>query len=327
MTPPLLDLHRVTCGFVTARGVVRAVEEVSLRLHHGETLGLVGESGCGKSTLARLAMRLIAPGSGSIRFDGIDLATARGEDLRRYRAAVQMVFQDPYAALNPRETIGTILEQPLIVHRRGGRSARRAEALAMLARVGLRPELATRYPSELSGGQRQRVGIARALMLQPRMLVCDEAVSALDVSVRSQVLNLLLRLRADHGLGMLFISHDLSVVRHLADRVAVMYLGRIVEFAPRDMLWQAPLHPYTRALMAATPLANPAAARSRVAPPLPGEVPSPLDPPPGCHFHPRCPLAIPRCRQETPDLHEATSGHSVACHLAGESPCALPMVG
>ncbi|MCQ4159051.1 ATP-binding cassette domain-containing protein [Roseomonas sp. GC11] len=316
MSTPILELRSVVRHFDTPAGRVRAVDDVSLTVRAGETLGLVGESGCGKSTLARLAMRLLPPDSGAILFEGTDLAKAGRGDLARYRARMQMVFQDPLSALNPRETIGRILEQPLLVHRRGGRAERRARVAQLLAHVGLRGDIAARFPHELSGGQRQRVGIARALALEPRLLLCDEAVSALDVSVRAQVLNLLLRLRGEFGLAALFISHDLAVVRHVADRVAVMYLGQVVEQAPRDALWRQPRHPYTRALMAATPVADPAEARARPPLPLTGELPSPIDPPSGCRFHPRCPLALPRCREDVPALRLAGPEHTVACHLA-----------
>ncbi|MBS7811809.1 ABC transporter ATP-binding protein [Roseococcus pinisoli] len=314
MTAPLLEMRRVVKHFPANGGMVRAVDDVSLQVAPGETLGLVGESGCGKSTLARLVMRLFPPSDGSILFDGTDLTTADRAAVAEYRSGLQMVFQDPFASLNPRETIGRILEQPLVVHRRGGRAERRDRVNALLERVGLRPEIAARYPHELSGGQRQRVGIARALILHPRMIVCDEAVSALDVSVRAQVLNLLLELRAELGLAALFISHDLAVVRHMSDRVAVMYLGEVVEQADRDSLWDRPLHPYTRALIAATPSTSPAA-RRRERLMLQGDLPSPIDPPRGCRFHPRCPLAQPRCREEAPALRRV-GATEVACHLA-----------
>jgi oligopeptide/dipeptide ABC transporter ATP-binding protein len=315
MTAPLLELRHAVKHFPGAGGTVRALDDVSLVVLPGETLGLVGESGCGKSTLARLVMRLFPVTAGSIHFGSIDLAKATSKDLQEYRAQLQMVFQDPFASLNPRETIGRILEQPLLVHRRGGRGERRERVAGLLQRVGLRPELAQRHPHELSGGQRQRVGIARALILHPRMIVCDEAVSALDVSVRAQVLNLLLDLRAEFAVTSLFISHDLAVVRHVSDRVAVMYLGQLVEQADRDSLWREPLHPYTRALIAATPSTSPAAARTRQRVPLKGDLPSAIDPPPGCRFHPRCPVAISRCRSEVPALRDVAPGRTVACHL------------
>jgi peptide/nickel transport system ATP-binding protein len=315
MSLPLLELRHAVKHFQSAGGMVRALDDVSLSVLPGETLGLVGESGCGKSTLAKLVMRLFPVTAGSIHFNGIDLATASERDLREYRAQLQMVFQDPFASLNPRETIGRILEQPLVVHRRGGRSERRDRVDDLLRRVGLRPEIAGRYPHELSGGQRQRVGIARALILHPRMIVCDEAVSALDVSVRAQVLNLLLDLRSEFAVTSLFISHDLAVVRHVSDRVAVMYLGQLVEQADRDSLWREPLHPYTRALIAAAPATNPAAAKARQRVPLKGDLPSAIDPPPGCRFHPRCPVATARCHSEAPALREVGAGRKVACHL------------
>jgi oligopeptide/dipeptide ABC transporter ATP-binding protein len=316
MSAPLLELRHAVKHFPGGGGTVRAVDDVNLHIRQGETLGLVGESGCGKSTVAKLVMRLFPLTSGSIHFAGTDLSTASRPALDTYRTELQMVFQDPFASLNPRETIGRILEQPLLAHRRGGGAERREKVAALLQRVGLRPELAARYPHELSGGQRQRVGIARSLILHPRMIVCDEAVSALDVSVRAQVLNLLMDLRAELDVASLFISHDLAVVRHVSDRVAVMYLGVVVEQADRDSLWRDPLHPYTRALIAATPATNPAAARARNRVALKGELPSPINPPGGCRFHPRCPLAVARCREEAPALRAVGAERLVACHVA-----------
>ncbi|HSI55995.1 MAG TPA: oligopeptide/dipeptide ABC transporter ATP-binding protein [Ideonella sp.] len=310
---PLLELHALSKRFELAGGrTLHALDDVSLQVHRHETLGLVGESGCGKSTLARAAMRLLPVSGGRIVFDGDDITARPRRALAAQRARMQMVFQDPYASLNPRLTIGRALEEPLIVQRRGAGAERRERVLAMLARVGLRADVAGRHPHEFSGGQRQRIAIARALMLEPELLVCDEAVSALDVSVRAQVLNLLLELRASFGLALLFISHDLAVVRHMADRVAVMYLGRVVELADRDTLWQAPRHPYTQALMAAEPGPG---ARARPQP-LQGEVPSALAPPGGCHFHPRCPQATERCSSESPALRTVGERHVVACHFA-----------
>ena len=316
---PLLSVEGAGKRFHTPAGPLQALDDVDLQVHRGETLGLVGESGCGKSTLARAVMGLLSLSQGCIRFDGADIAALPGPAQLAWRARLQMVFQDPFASLNPRSRIGCILEEPLIVHRRGTATQRRERVAAALQRVGLAPEMAQRHPHEFSGGQRQRVAIARALMLAPELLVCDEAVSALDVSVRAQVLNLLLALRAEQGLAMLFISHDLSVVQHLADRVVVMYLGRVVEDAPREALWRAPQHPYTRALMAAVPALTPPTARAHSAavPPLPlrGDLPSPLDAPAGCAFHPRCPQASARCAIERPLLRTLDSGHRVACHL------------
>ncbi|WP_294370938.1 oligopeptide/dipeptide ABC transporter ATP-binding protein [Pseudacidovorax sp.] len=314
--PPLLQLSRAVKHYPTAGGVVHALDGVDLAVGHGETLGLVGESGCGKSTVARVALRLVPLDSGQLHFDGQDLSHAGGAALRDLRARLQMVFQDPYASLNPRATIGRVLREPLIVQGRAGSAAEQREQVAWaLARVGLSPDMAERHPHEFSGGQRQRIGIARALMLRPAMIVCDEAVSALDVSVRAQVLNLLLGLREEFGVAYLFISHDLGVVRHMADRIAVMYLGQVVEQGPRDRVWGTPLHPYTRALMAAMPVARPQAVRApRTL--LQGDPPNPIDPPAGCRFHPRCPLATAQCRTEAPLLRDAGDGHQVACHLA-----------
>ena len=257
MTAPLLSLRGVSRHYRTHGGTVRALDGVSLDVHRGETLGLVGESGCGKSTIARVVMRLTPADEGEVLLDGEDIAQRAGRALAPVRERIQMVFQDPAASLNPRVTIGRALEEPLIVHGRGNAKERRAQVLDMLDRVGLRTDMATRLPHELSGGQRQRVAIARALMLSPDLIVCDEAVSALDVSIRAQVLNLLLDLRAKLGIAYLFISHDLSVVRHMSDRIAVMYLGQIVEYGPRDAVWGSPRHPYTRALMAAAPVVRP----------------------------------------------------------------------
>ncbi|MFN6995398.1 MAG: ABC transporter ATP-binding protein [Aquincola tertiaricarbonis] len=308
---PLLALQAVGKRYTGHGGTaVHALDGIDLQVGRHETLGLVGESGCGKSTLARAVMRLVSVDEGRIVFDGDDITHRPRRALAPQRARMQMVFQDPYASLNPRLTIGRALEEPLRVQGRGGSSAERRERVqAMLARVGLRPEMAQRHPHEFSGGQRQRVAIARALMLEPELLVCDEAVSALDVSVRAQVLNLLLDLREHFGLAGLFISHDLAVVRHMADRVAVMFRGRVVELAPRDSLWRTPLHPYTRTLIAATPgLHRPAAP---VAPAAAAEAPAAAE---GCAFRHRCPLASSRCRTEAPPLRPMDGGHQVACH-------------
>ncbi|THF62114.1 ABC transporter ATP-binding protein [Pseudothauera rhizosphaerae] len=312
---PLLELRQVVKRFDTGAGTVHALEGVSLSIRRGETLGLVGESGCGKSTVARLVMDLYPPTSGTVHFDGKDIAKA-GRDARKARhARLQMVFQDPFSSLNPRHRIGRTLEEPLIIHRRGNRKERAERVAWLLERVGLKPDAAQRYPHEFSGGQRQRIGIARALALRPELIVCDEAVSALDVSIRAQVLNLLLDLRKDYRVAYLFISHDLSIVRHMSDRVAVMYLGRIVEIAPRDDLWREPRHPYTRALMSAIPRVHPEQ-RNGARITLQGDLPSPLNPPAGCRFQTRCPFAAPRCRAEEPILYPATGEHWVACHFA-----------
>ncbi|WP_291295476.1 ABC transporter ATP-binding protein [Elioraea sp.] len=298
--------------FARASGVVRAVDNVDLTIAPGETLGLVGESGCGKSTVARLIVRLIAPTGGTLLFDGEDLLALSGQALRRRRADIQMVFQDPAGALDPRHTAEEIVTEPLEIHAIGTRTTRRERAEELFARVGLRPEHLRRYPHEFSGGQRQRLGIARALALKPRLIVCDEAVSALDVSVQAQVVNLFKQLQRELGLAYLFIAHDLSVVRHLSDRVAVMYLGEVVETASADALFASPHHPYTQSLLSAVPRHVPGG-RPRIV--LAGEVPNPLAPPPGCRFHTRCPLAFGRCRVEAPASVDLGGGHSAACHL------------
>jgi oligopeptide/dipeptide ABC transporter ATP-binding protein len=304
-------------AFGGVRGLVRAVDGVSFELHRGETLGLVGESGCGKTTTGRCILRLERPTSGSIRFEGRDLAGLSEAELRGVRRRMQVIFQDPYSSLNPRMTVGQIIEEPLAVHRLvAGAAARAARARALLGHVGLLPQHARRYPHELSGGQRQRVGVARALAMEPALIVCDEPVSALDVSIQAQIINLLEDLQAELGLTYLFVAHDLSVVRHISDRVAVMYLGRVVELADRQALYDAPVHPYTRALLSAVPIPDPEleAQRERIV--LGGEVPSPLRPPAGCVFHPRCPIAVERCSREVPPLREVRPGQWGACHLA-----------
>lgn len=297
------------------RGWVRAVEDVSFTLEAGETVGLVGESGCGKSSLGRAIVRLNEPASGRIRLKGQELTGLRGAALRACRRHLQMVFQDPAGSLDPRFTVGRSLAEALDIHRLAPLPEQRAGRIAsLLEAVGLDASLTGRYPHEFSGGQRQRIGIARALAVEPDLIVCDEPVSALDVSVQAQVVNLLQDLQRDRGLAYLFIAHDLAVVEHLSHRVLVMYLGRVVESAPARTLLGAPRHPYTQALISAVPVVDPATRRQRRV--LPGETPSPLAPPPGCPFHPRCPVAERRCREERPGLRERTPGHHVACHLA-----------
>jgi len=324
MSAPLLEVrdlvkHFPIGGGVFAKplGVVRAIDGVSFTLRKGETLGLVGESGCGKTTTGRCILQLEKPTSGSIVFEGVDLVTLDQAALRAVRRRIQVIFQDPYSSLNPRMTIGQIIAEPLKVHAivtdPGERELRVRE---LLAQVGLLAQHAGRYPHQLSGGQRQRVGIARALAMEPALIICDEPVSALDVSIQAQIINLLEELQARLGLTYLFIAHDLSVVRHISDRVAVMYLGKIVETADRQTLYEAPAHPYTRALLSAVPIPDPALEQQRERIVLRGEVPSPLNPPSGCVFHPRCPIAVDRCSAEVPALREIRPGHWGACHLA-----------
>jgi oligopeptide transport system ATP-binding protein len=328
MTAPLLEVagltrhYEVKRGLVFSRaaGVVRAVDGVSFSVARGETLALVGESGCGKSTTARLVLRLIEPTAGSVRFEGTDITAMTGEPLRALRKRMQIVFQDPFASLNPRMTVGDILEEPLIVHGIGNFLSRRARVAQLLGLVGLADYHAQRYPHEFSGGQRQRIGIARALAVEPALVVCDEPVSALDVSVQAQVINLLKDLQRKLGLSYLFIAHDLAVVKHMADRVAVMYLGQIVEIAPAAALFAAPRHPYTRTLLAAIPRPDPRRERTQAV--AAGDVPSPMNPPDGCRFHTRCPFVIDRCRVEMPLLILSAEGHSTACHRASELPTA-----
>jgi len=294
-------------------GVVKAVDDVSFTVKRGETFGLVGESGCGKSTTGRSLLRLIEPTSGEVVFDGTDIIGLQGEALRKMRRNMQIVFQDPFASLNPRHNIEKILEEPLRVHGIGSPAERKERVRELLEVVGLSSYHATRYPHQFSGGQRQRIGIARALMLNPKLIVADEPVSALDVSIQSQVLNLMQDLQRDLGLTYLFIAHDLSVVRHISDRVGVMYLGRLVELSRSEELYRQPLHPYTRALLSAVPSPDPDAVRERII--LQGDVPSPSNPPTGCTFHTRCPHVTDECRQVRPDFRDVGGGRFVACHL------------
>ncbi len=306
----------VTSGIIVQKKVadVKAVDDVSFFIRTGETLGLVGESGCGKTTTGRAILQLYKPTSGEIMFEGRDLCKLNGGEMRAMRRKMQIIFQDPYGSLNPRMTCGSIIGEPLIVHHLIKNRKEYQEQVSELLRiVGLNPYMADRYPHEFSGGQRQRIGIARALAVKPNFIVCDEPVSALDVSIQAQVINLLEELQEEFHLTYLFIAHDLSVVRHISDRVAVMYLGKIVEVANRDELYENPLHPYTKALLSAVPIPDPVVEAKRERIILTGDVPSPLRPPPGCNFHTRCPIAIPECKDMVPQLREVSKDHWVAC--------------
>jgi peptide/nickel transport system ATP-binding protein/oligopeptide transport system ATP-binding protein len=318
---PLLEVRDLKKHFPIHKGVfsrvcghVYAVDGVSFRIDRGETLGLVGESGCGKSTVGRTLLRLLEPTEGKILINGEDITALDAAQMLPYRRQMQMIYQDPYASLNPRMSAGDIVGEPLIIHRVAAPKERRERVAHLFDRVGLRPELVNAFPHEFSGGQRQRIGIARALALNPELIVGDEPVSALDVSIQAQIINLLMDLQDEFKLSYLFVAHDLAVVEHISDRVAVMYLGRIVETTDKTSLFELPLHPYTEALLSAVPIPK-ASARNRKRVILTGDVPSPINPPPGCHFHARCPYAFARCRHEVPALREVRPGHWAACHL------------
>ena len=320
---PLLQVENLTMHFPIMAGVfrrqvgtVKAVDGIDFNIREGETLGLVGESGCGKSTVARAILRLYEPTAGHVRFRGEDIAALNGEALRRLRRRMQMVFQDPQASLNPRMTVGSIVGEPLLEHGLAKGAALEQRVETLLESVGLDRSFANRYPHEFSGGQRQRIGVARALALEPELIICDEPIAALDVSIQAQVVNLLEELQERLRLTYLFISHDLGMVRHIADRVAVMYLGKIVELAPKDRLYHEPMHPYTQALLSAAPLHDPQLESQRERIILRGDVPSPSDPPSGCPFHTRCPMTQPECSTRAPEWRELRPDHRVACHLA-----------
>jgi oligopeptide/dipeptide ABC transporter ATP-binding protein len=317
---PLLQVDGLKKHFPVRKGLLRrtvgyvyAVDDVSFTIRPGETLGLVGESGCGKTTVGRAVLRLIEPTAGTIRLDGRDITGLGKTELRPYRQAMQIIFQDPFSSLNPRMRAGDIVGEPLKVHGSGSRKERRERVAELFQRVGLRSAQMDNFPHQFSGGQRQRIGVARALALNPKLIIGDEPVSALDVSIQAQVINLLIDLQCDLKLSYLFISHNLAVVEHISHRIAVMYLGRIVEYTDKATLFTRPLHPYTEALLAAVPVPDPAIKRAKRV--VQGDVPSPMKPPLGCHFHPRCPYAEARCRSEAPALREVEAGHQVACHL------------
>ena len=312
-----LKMHfPITQGIILQHhvGDIKAVDGLSFTIRKGETLGLVGESGCGKSTTGRSILQLYRPTEGEVAFDGTELTTLKGEPMRRMRRRMQMIFQDPYASLNPRMTVGNIVGEPLEVHNILKGKERRERVEELLEVVGLNPYFINRYPHEFSGGQRQRIGVARALAVQPDFIVCDEPISALDVSIQAQIINLLEELQSKFELTYLFIAHDLSVVRHISDRVAVMYLGKIVELTTRDELYNNPLHPYTKALLSAVPIPDPVVEEKRRRVILEGDVPSPANPPSGCHFRTRCSLAIERCAEEDPEWRDVGDDHWVACH-------------
>lgn len=322
----LLSIRNLVKHFPITRGIifqkqigaVHAVDDISFDIHQGETLGLVGESGCGKSTTGRTILQLYRPTSGQVVFDGIDLVALKGNELRKMRRRMQMIFQDPYASLNPRMTVGEIIGEPLLIHSVAKGKAIQERVEQLLELVGLNPAFSNRYPHEFSGGQRQRIGVARALALQPDLIVCDEPISALDVSIQAQVVNLLEDLQHQFGLTYLFIAHDLSMVRHISDRIAVMYLGVLVELADRNELYNHPLHPYTQALLSAVPIPDPFVEERRRRIILEGDVPSPVNPPSGCRFRTRCKYAKEQCSEVKPEWRELQPGHFVACHFAGE---------
>ncbi len=328
MSDVLLRVEHLTKHFNVSGGLlsrftgkyVSAVDDISFTINKGETLGLVGESGCGKSTAGRSIMRLIEPTSGLVEFEGKDVLALKGKALREFRRDVQIIFQDPYASLNPRMTIGELVSEPLIIHGVGDKKSQLARVRELLEIVGLNPEHINRYPHEFSGGQRQRIGIARALALEPKLIICDEPVSALDVSIQAQVLNLLRELQERLGLTYLFIAHDLSVVQHVSDRVAVMYLGHLAEMSDWKQLYANPHHPYTQSLLSAAPIPDPDVQRTRQRILLPGDPPSPIDPPSACRFHTRCPIAQEICSIEKPLLKEVAPGHLCACHFAKPFP-------
>jgi oligopeptide/dipeptide ABC transporter ATP-binding protein len=326
VSPPLLEVERLRTYFpvrggvfLTAQAVNKAVDDVSFAIAPGETLGLVGESGCGKSTLAKTIVRLLKPVGGAIRFEGTDLVPLPRSELKPYRRNIQMIFQDPADSLNSRQSVGKLLEEPFVIHGLGSSTERREWVTKLLDTVGLPARAADRFPFEFSGGQRQRIGIARAIALRPKLVLCDEPVSALDVSIQSQILNLLLDLQRELALSYLFVSHDLAVVKHVSDRIAVMYLGRIVEIGDADDVYLRPKHPYTRILLGAVPVPDPRQRRRLEV--VEGDVPTPIDPPKGCHFHPRCPHVQDRCRVESPVLREVGKGEAggpsqrIACHF------------
>ncbi len=318
MSAPLIEVRSLVKHFsqgrYTGRGIVHALNGVDLAVAKGETLGIVGETGCGKSTLVRVMMRLYAPTAGSIYFDGADITRLRERQMRFVRRRMQMIFQDPGDSMNARLTVGSIIEEPLVIQTRMSAAERREKALSLLRDVGLPEESYARYPHEYSGGQRQRIAVARALAVEPDVVICDEPVSALDVSVQSQILNLLLEMQQEHGLTMIFVSHALSVVRHMSDRVAVMYLGSVMELADSAAIYDTPRHPYTQALIAAIPRTEPGEPREN--PPVAGEIPSSLTLPPGCPFYSNCPIHVDLCLREKPALRELSPGHFCACHLA-----------